>query len=173
MPDVSSPCSCGAGRIRVDRLTRNDRGAMLEVFEGLSEHARSLRFHGAKPRLSASELDYLVDVGCGSHEAVVAVEVDSGRPVGVARFVRDRSEPNAAEVAFEVVDRCQGSGIGRRLVERLRELAVRDGVDRFRAFVTPGNEAALALLRGAGSVTRSAYEDGAYELDVDLRGMRA
>ena len=93
--------------------------------------------------------------------------------MGIARFVRDAAESNSAEVAFEVVDRCQGSGIGRGLLERLRVLAARYGIDRFMAFVTPGNEAALALLRSVGSVARSSYQDGAYELQIDLAGVRA
>jgi RimJ/RimL family protein N-acetyltransferase len=171
--DVSNSCGCDGGRIGFARLERDERAAILEVFEGLSERSRRLRFHGPKPRLSARELDHLVDVGGGGREAVAAVDVISGKAVGIARFVRDAVESNSAEVAFEVVDRCQGSGIGRRLLERLKAVAAQDGVNRFRAFVAPGNEAALALLRGAGSVTQSSYQDGAYELEIDLSGFRA
>ena len=61
MLDLSNPCGCGGGRIGFARLERDDRAAMLEVFEGLSERSRRLRFHGAKPRLSARELDHLVE----------------------------------------------------------------------------------------------------------------
>jgi ribosomal protein S18 acetylase RimI-like enzyme len=171
--DASNHCGCGGGRIGFAKLERNDRAAILEVFEGLSERSRRRRFHGPKPRLSAPELDALADVGGGGREAVAAVDVVSGKTVGIARFVRDAAESNSAEVAFAVVDRCQGSGIGRTLLERLKALAAQDGVDRFRAFVTPGNEAALALLRGVGSVARSSYQDGAYELEIDLSGLRA
>ena len=39
---------------------------MLEVFDGLSDRSRRLRFLGAKPRLPERDLDVLVDVGgCG------------------------------------------------------------------------------------------------------------
>jgi ribosomal protein S18 acetylase RimI-like enzyme len=101
------------------------------------------------------------------------VDVVSGKAVGIARFARDAAESNSAEVASAVVDRCQGSGIGRGLLAKIKALAARDGVDRFRAFVTPGNEAALALLRGAGGVARSSYEDGAYKLEIDLSSLHA
>jgi GNAT superfamily N-acetyltransferase len=173
MLDVSNSCGCGDGRIGFARLERDDRAAILEVFEGLSERSRRLRFPGPKPRLSARELDHLVDVGGGGREAVAAVDVVSGKAVGIARFVRDAAESSSAEIAFEVVDRCQGSGIGGRLLEKLKALAAQDGINRFRALVTPGNEAALALVRGTGSVAHSSYQDGAYELEIDLSGLRA
>ncbi len=141
---------------------------MLDVFEGLSERSRRLRFHGPKPRLREQELDALVDVGCCGREAVAAIDLTSRRVVGLARFVRDQHDPGLAEVAFEVVDDCQAGGIGRRLLEELRSLALGEGVERFAAFVLPTNEAALALLRQAGRVVRSGYADGAFELVVEL-----
>ena len=45
-------------------LHRGERRPVLEVFAGLSERSRRLRFLGAKPRLLESEVSYLVDVGC-------------------------------------------------------------------------------------------------------------
>jgi RimJ/RimL family protein N-acetyltransferase len=160
---------CRLGRVRLEPLEPGDRATLLAVFDGLSARSRALRFHGAKPRLSSGDLDYLADTGGARQRAVVAVEDGSGRPVGVARFVRLTGDARLAELAFEVVDRCQRSGIGRRLLEQLRAVAVREGVDRFRALVLPGNEAALAVLAGLGRVTRSSWNDGAYELDIDLQ----
>jgi RimJ/RimL family protein N-acetyltransferase len=159
---------CRQGLVEVGRLSRDDREAVLEVFEGLSDHSRSLRFHGPKPRLGPHEVDRLVDVGCCGREAVLAVDRLSGRIVGIARFVRDDDDPRSAEVAFEVVDDCQGAGVGGRLVDELRTLALREGVERFRAYVAAGNEAALALLRRSGRVTGSRWADGAYEVVVEL-----
>ena len=73
-----------------------------------------------------------------------------------------------AEVAFEVVDACQSNGVGRRLIAELVTLARLEGIERFRASVVVGNEAALALLSRAGRVADSAYVDGAYQLVVEL-----
>jgi RimJ/RimL family protein N-acetyltransferase len=145
-----------------------DRAAVQEVFEGLSERSRRLRYHGAKPRLREAEVDELVDVGCCGREAVAAIDLVSGKVVGMARFVRDERDPRVAEVAFEVVDACQSNGVGRRLIAELTTLARLEGIERFRASVLVGNEAALALLGRAGRVTESAYVDGAYEIVVDL-----
>jgi RimJ/RimL family protein N-acetyltransferase len=92
----------------------------------------------------------------------------AGQVVGIARFIRDADDARSAEVAFEVVDVCQESGIGRRLVDELRALAVREGIERFTGSVVAGNEPALALLRRLGRVTRSSFADGAFELVVEL-----
>ena len=159
---------CHRGLVSVGRLHGGDRASVLEVFDGMSERSRRLRFHGPKPRLREAEIDTLVDVGCCGREAVAAVDLVTGAVVGTARFVRDADDPLSAEVAFEVVDHCQGHGIGQRLVAELSGLARREGIERFHASVVPGNEPALALLRGAGRTARSNYSDGAYELVIEL-----
>lgn len=148
-------------------LLAGERSAVLEVFAGLSERSRRLRFLGSKPRLLESDLRYLVDVGCCGREAVVATEPETGRVLGIARFVRDRDAPEA-EIAFEVVDDFQGRGLGKQLVAELRALALEQGILRFRALIAHGNRAATALVRGLGEVLVQRYEDGAIELVVRL-----
>ena len=155
-------------------LGRGERRPVLEVFDGLSERSRLLRFHTPKPRLRDAELDQLVDVGCCGREADAAVEVTSGRAIGIGRFVRDADDASTAEVAFEVVDEWQGRGIGRRLIRELSALARRQGVVRFRADVAVGNEPAFALLRRghdlrrAGRVVSATGEDGVFDVLVEL-----
>jgi GNAT superfamily N-acetyltransferase len=149
------------------RLHNGERHPVLDVFAGLSERSRRLRFLGAKPRLLRSDLDLLVDVGCCGHEAVAAVEPDTGRTVGIARFVRDVAAPEA-EIAFEVVDDHQGRGIGKRLVAELRTLAREQGILRFRAYVDRSNRPALALVHALGEVLVERSDGPAVELVVRL-----
>ena len=153
--------------IVVRPLLWGERSAVLEVFAGLSERSRRLRFLGSKPRLLESDLKHLVDVGCCGREAVAAVERETGRVVGIARFVRD-ADGSEAEIAFEVVDDWQGRGLGKRLVADLKERALEQGILRFRALIAHGNRAALALVRGLGDELVKRYEDGAIELVVRL-----
>jgi GNAT superfamily N-acetyltransferase len=140
---------------------------VLEVFAGLSERSRRLRFLGSKPRLLESDLTHLVDVGRSGREAVAAIDQDTGRTVGIARFVRDESGPEA-EIAFAVVDEWQGNGLGRRLLAELRELARDQGVLRFRALIAHGNAPAFSLVRGVGDELVRRYADGSVELVVRL-----
>ena len=152
--------------IALRTLSSGERAPVLEVFSGLSERSRSLRFLGAKPRLLESDIVHLVDVGRRGREAVAAVDQETGLTVGIARYVRDPDAPEA-EIA-EVVDRWQGQGIGKRLVAELRERAREDGILRIRALVAHGNQPALALVRSLGDVLTRRYEDGSIELVVRL-----
>jgi GNAT superfamily N-acetyltransferase len=147
-------------------LRSGEREPVLEVFAGLSERSRRLRFLGAKPRLPERDLELLVDVGRCGREAVAAVDVTE-RAVGLARFVRDKDAPEA-EIAFEVVDEWQGRGIGRRLVAELARLAREQGILRLRADVDRSNAPALALVRSLGDVVSLRPEGAAVELVVRL-----
>ena len=148
-------------------LRAGERAPVLEVFAGLSERSRRLRFLGSKPRLLESDLAHLVDVGRSGREAVAAIDQASGRTVGIARFVRDDDRPEA-EIAFAVVDEWQGRGLGRRLLAELRALAQEQGILRFRALIAHGNSPAFALVRSLGDVLVHNYEGGDVELVVRL-----
>lgn len=159
---------CTRGLVAVRRLAPGDRSAVVQVFDRLSEDSRRLRFHGAKPSLHETEIDALADVGRAGREAVGAIDLVTGDVVGIARFVRDHEDSRGAEVAFEVVDSCQGAGVGSRLLGELASIARRDGIEIFTAYVAAGNEKGLALLRRVGRVARSSFVDGTHELVVEL-----
>lgn len=148
-------------------LLAGERRPVLEVFEGLSDRSKRLRFLGAKPRLLESDVRHLVDVGCCGREAVVAHDPVTGQFVGLARFVRDEDAPEA-EVAFEVVDAWQGNGIGRRLLTELAAKARQQGILRLRAVTSPDNRASIALMRGAGEVLAERRRGPEVELVVRL-----
>ncbi len=144
-----------------------DRRTVLEVFAGLSKQSRQLRFLGAKPRLNERDLDVLVDVGRSGHEAVVAVDLETGCSIGIGRYVRDADAPEA-EIAFEVIDEWQGRGVGRRLGAELARLARGHGILRRRANVDRSNWPALAVVRGLGEVLATRSEGSAVELVIRL-----
>jgi GNAT superfamily N-acetyltransferase len=148
-------------------LRSGDRRTVLEVFAGLSAQSRNLRFLGAKPRLNERDLDLLVDVGRSGHEAVVAVDQETGCSIGIARFVRDAEAPEA-EIAFEVIDEWQGRGVGRRLVAELALVARSEGILRLRALVDRSNWPALTLVHGLGEVLSRRSEGSAVELVIRL-----
>ena len=149
-------------------LQRHERAPVLTVFRGLGERSRRRRFLGAKPRLSARELETLTDLQRGRHEAIVATDPTTGRAVAIARFVRDPCEEAVAEIAFEVVDACQGRGLGRRLARELGLRARRAGLDRLRATVELGNEPAFALLRRLGTIEETRLDGEVVEVLVAL-----
>ena len=154
--------------LRIRRLVEGERRPVLQVFEGLSDRSRRLRFLGPKPVLRAADLDRLVDVGCCGRQAVVATDPATAEAVGIARYVRLGADRATAEVAFEVVDEWQGKGVARRLVEALRVVAAEEGITRLHATIAPENKAALALMRRLGRVEWTSFVDGAYEVVVTL-----
>jgi GNAT superfamily N-acetyltransferase len=78
------------------------------------------------------------------------LKVSLRKPVGVARYVRSASEPDAGEAAVAVVDDWQGRGVGRALLNRLANRALR-------AAAVGSLKAADAMLSGPGA-TRPGHE---------------
>jgi GNAT superfamily N-acetyltransferase len=151
--------------ITIVPLRRGERAAVAEVFDGLGERSRRLRFAGPKPRLTERELEHLVDVDGDHHMALVAR--DETGAVGIARWVRDPVDRTAAEIAFAVVDRVQREGVGSQLVAELRRRALRAGIARLHGSVAFGNEPALALLRRLGRIQSFTYDTGYVDVVVD------
>ena len=131
--------------IHVRPLRRDEAGVLDRVFAGLSPQSRHLRFHSPIIRLTAPVRRALLAVDERDHVALVAVA--RGKPVGIARLIRDPRRAHEAEIAFEVVDAWQRRGVGRLLLTALAGEAQRLGVRRLLALVLPENTAAFALLR--------------------------
>jgi GNAT superfamily N-acetyltransferase len=152
-------------------LVPDDREAYLRAFSTLSPTSRYLRFAGPKPRLSSSELTYLVEVDHESHEALVAYECETGRPVAVGRFVRVADAPETAEVAITVLDAWQGRGVGTQVLTELTARAEQLGFARLRAETLRSNVRALRMLLHAG--WRAVEADGLLAtLELPLSGAR-
>jgi RimJ/RimL family protein N-acetyltransferase len=137
----------GGTRILLRPLRREDREVYLRGFEHLSERSRYMRFFSPKNLLTEAELRYFLDVDHHHHEAIAAVDLDSGEGVGVARFIRDPDDPDIAEVSVAVVDDHQGRGLGAVLLRAIARRAREEGVCRFRATVLADNTRMLSLIR--------------------------
>ena len=128
-----------------------DAALLADGFARLSAASRQMRFLGVKKELSAAELRYFTDVDHHDHEALGALDLAGGHGVGIARYIRDASDPQAAEIAVTIVDDWQGRGLGTELLARLSGRARQEGIRRFTALADPGNVAVGALLRKAGA----------------------
>src|SRR3954465_15443242 len=125
--------------VTVRGIEPGDKDLLLAAFERLSEHSRYRRFMSPMPTLPAALVASLTDVDHCDHEALIAVEPASGRLTGVARYIRSRDGPAAAEVAVTVADDWHRRGVGRVLLELLTERARREGVERFTALMLAEN----------------------------------
>jgi RimJ/RimL family protein N-acetyltransferase len=151
-------------------IEADDKEALARGFDALSPESRYRRFLTPMPRLSPRLLAYLTEVDHESHEALLAQARDDHEPVGVARYIRLKDEPDAAEVAVAVVDHRQGSGAATALLTRLAERARATGIRRFRATCLAENRDALDVLEGLGAQRRDVSE-GLAHLDIELTGV--
>ncbi len=149
-------------------LQPGERSTVAQVFAGLSDRARRLRFHGPKPRLSDADLEFLSATDGRDHVALVGVEDD--RPVAICRFVREKDDASTAEFACAVADEFQGHGIGTAVAHELAASARSLGVQRFRAVLLSTNRPALQLVKRLGRVEHTRLEGPTLELLVRLEG---
>jgi ribosomal protein S18 acetylase RimI-like enzyme len=155
--------------VRVRPIRPSDSGLLQGTFERLSLESRQFRFLFPKGALSPSELRYFTQVDHHDHEALVAVHRLDSQGLGVARYIRHRNDPTAADVAVTVIDEWHGRGLGTRLVTQLMERARCEGVSRFTAMVASDNGRARRLLRAVGPAPMlMGYDDGVAEYEIDL-----
>jgi RimJ/RimL family protein N-acetyltransferase len=137
------------------RPIRPDDGPeLLKLYDKLSNTSLYHRFFVVPPK-DASKADYLAHVDYDNQFALVAAK--EGEVVAVARYHRDLSRHDHAEVAFTVADALQGKGIGSLLLARLAAIARKHGVAIFDAEVMADNTGMIRVFEKSGfAVSRRA-----------------
>src|ERR1043166_9328855 len=91
-------------------IVPEDKDLLVEGFAHLSPQTRFRRFLGYMDKLRPPLLRYLTEIDYVEHFAWVGMDADTGGRIGVARYVRMRDDPAAAEAAIVIVDEYQGRG---------------------------------------------------------------
>ncbi len=154
--------------IPIRSITPADAVPLQRFHLGLSAKSRYMRFFGHYPELVPELAHFFTNVDGTDRLALVAL--DPGNPqtiIGVVRLDRDGSS-NAAEYAAVVTDEWQGKGIGHELTLAILANARLVGIEKIFAFVQPGNQPMLALLKGLHHPWSARFEDGAERIEVDL-----
>jgi RimJ/RimL family protein N-acetyltransferase len=138
-------------KVVIRQVQRADSPLLADGFARLSAKSRQMRFLTEKKKLSAAELRYFTEVDHHGHEALGALSHADGRGVGIARYVRDAEDPQAAEIAVTIVDDWQGRGLGTELLAQLSDRARQEGIHRFTALVAADNMAMAGLLRNVSA----------------------
>lgn len=175
-----------------------DRTTLQEGFKHLSERTIYHRFLGAKRDLTDAELRYFTELDFLNHIGLVVELPSPGgpQPIAVGRAVRIRragpvpstappsdsvapavdrpgpsnppSPPGRAEVAFVVLDRYQGHGIGTLLLEHLVGIARQLGYSAFEAEVLPSNRQMLEVFANSGLPQKQRIVDGLVHVEMEL-----
>ncbi len=159
--------------ITIRPLAPSDRTALAEGYAALSPDSRRRRFFSPPNRMSEAHLDRLMDVD-GDRSFALGAECTTGEDgttpgpgIGVARWIRDRSNRHRAEAAITVADAWQGKGVGTALLTALIDHARAAGIDTFTADVLWENTTVLEPLRFLGARI-AATEPGVATVELDL-----
>jgi RimJ/RimL family protein N-acetyltransferase len=155
-------------RILIRPIEPDDREELADGIRRLSPESRYRRFLSGMAGLSEKQLEYLTNVDHHDHEALVAIEPDTERGIGVARFVRSEEDREVAEFAVAVADDWHSRGVGTALLLRLTERARDEGIRRFSGSILEENRPMLNLAHELGEVRVRDRAAGAVEIEVEL-----
>lgn len=122
-----------------------------EFVRDLSQNSRYFRFMNTVRELTPAMLIRFTQIDYDREMAFVAVREDGGREteIGVARYITN-PDAKTCEFALVVADAWQGKGLGRRMLERLIEVARWRGLETMMGHVLAGNQSMLDLCRKLG-----------------------
>ena len=129
------------------RPIRPDDTDLLTTFmDSLSSEAKYFRFMHAMQHLSQEMLVRFTQIDYDLEMAVVAVEQDAGKVLGVARFLSNPDQVSC-EFALVVSDARQNQGLGHRLMSKLIEVAYDKGISVIEGEVLANNHKMLGLMK--------------------------
>jgi GNAT superfamily N-acetyltransferase len=155
-------------RVRIRQGHHTDRELLLRGFERLSPESRYRRFLAPMTELSQLTVRYLTEIDHHDHEAMIALDEQTGEGIGVARYVRDPDHPDVAEVAVTVIDDWQGRGLGTLLLEVISARARDEGITRFTALMLATNKEMMDLFQELDPVRIVDREFGTVEIEVPI-----
>jgi RimJ/RimL family protein N-acetyltransferase len=158
------------GRIVEIRAIRpNDGVELAAAIDRSSTQSIYRRFFAVRRFFSDKEFELFSNVDFVTHVALVAVleEDDKSTIVGGCRYIV--AHPGTAEMAFFVVDRFQGKGIGAALMCHLAAIAHSAGLNELVADVLSDNTAMLKLIGKCGLRVISKQQPGVLHVTLKLR----
>lgn len=165
-PDYRELFELDGSPVTIRSMRPEDREIEDRFVRDLSPDSRYLRFHAALRQLTPGMLEHFTRPDYPSEMALIATIAEGGgeRQIGVARYHRVPAT-DCAEVAVVVADDWQGKGLATRLLLRLRDIALKNGIMHFEATVLPHNQRMLALARQLG-FTRLPEQHGARAVEL-------
>jgi GNAT superfamily N-acetyltransferase len=137
-------------QIEIRAFRPSDEADLLAAVDRTSGRSLYQRFFTVKYDFSDRERQFFLNVDFVGHVALMAWAEESARKViaGGGRYVV--VQPGKAEVAFVVVDRYQGKGIGGALMRHLAHIARSAGIQELIAEVLADNMPMLKVFEKSG-----------------------
>jgi GNAT superfamily N-acetyltransferase len=153
---------------RIRQGHSSDKQLLLRGFERLSPESRYRRFLAPMPELTEGVVRYLTEIDHHDHEAMIALDEETGEGIGVARYVRDSERRDVAELAVTVIDDWQGRGLGTLLLEVISARAREEGITTFTALMLASNQEMMDLLKRLDPVRIVDRKAGRVEIEAPI-----
>jgi RimJ/RimL family protein N-acetyltransferase len=155
-------------RIEIRALNPQDRDDLMAAVDRTSSDSLYRRFFAVRRHFTETEESFYLNVDFVSQVALIAVADENGQPIiiGGGRYVV--GEPGQAEVAFTVVDKYQGRGVGAALLRHLAVIARQAGLRELVAYVLPDNRAMLKVFEKSGLKYTAKREAGSVYVKLGL-----
>ena len=155
-------------RIEIRALKPQDRDDLMAAVDRTSSDSLYRRFFAVRRHFTETEESFYLNVDFVSQVALIAVADANGQPIiiGGGRYVV--GEPGQAEVAFTVVDKYQGRGVGAALLRHLAVIARQAGLRELVAYVLPDNRAMLKVFEKSGLKYTAKREAGSVYVKLGL-----
>jgi RimJ/RimL family protein N-acetyltransferase len=155
-------------RIVIRALRPEDQNDLIAAVGRSSAQSLYRRFFAPRRAFTEKETSFFVNVDFVKHVALIAVDEENGQHeiAGGGRYVV--GPPGRAELAFMVVDRYQGRGIGTALLRHLVAIATETGLCELTADVLSDNLPMLKILERGGFRAVASRERGTKQLALLL-----
>jgi acetyltransferase len=163
----------GGERLELRPIRPEDAELEQSFVEGLTPQSRRSRFQSSLRGLTPAMLARFTQIDYDREMALIAVANAGGadREVGVCRYIT-LPDGDACEFAIVVADDWQCRGLGRRMMERLIEVARERGLGTMVGWVTATNEPMMELCRRLGFVSEPDDDPLTVKLSLPLGGVR-
>uniref|UniRef100_A0A832ECM3 GNAT family N-acetyltransferase n=1 Tax=Desulfacinum infernum TaxID=35837 RepID=A0A832ECM3_9BACT len=144
-----------------------DERLLREFFYSLPKDEAYIRFLSTMKVYPQVDVNRLVNIDYEKEMTLVGLvgDIDEERIVAVGRFIADE-ESVGAEVDFAVHPDYGRRGIASFMIQYLAEIAVKNGIRQFRAYIRPGNERVFGVFQKLGYLVDSSFMEGFYEIRV-------
>lgn len=159
--------------VTIRPIQPEDAVILKSGFLRLSQESIYYRFMSDKRHLSDEEAHRFASVDYQTRMAFIATALEDEEEylAGVARYeVLLPTRPDTAEAAIVVSDSFQRRGLGRMLMKQLLDYAYKQGISYLRAEIMIDNHRILKLIESGGLPYEKRYNDGTWEILVDIRG---
>jgi acyl-CoA hydrolase/GNAT superfamily N-acetyltransferase len=156
----------GGETVLIRPMRLSDEPALQDLLYKLSDESTYRRFMAHKRTHSHEEMQSLCNLDYESNMGLVAsVGAEHEEIVGVCRYDVDPGT-GLADIGFVVIDAWQGRGVGRALLDRMREIAHARGLAGFSADVLVENKAMLRLFQKSGMNLQYSLEGRVYAIEL-------